>query len=253
MPLGEVNKLKKYLAKARNDAGEDGVYRRRVEFFAKALEFFFDESSNYYDTSSIPTLLALKVGGNPVVDGKLRDNYWQDAKKYSYKNARINIKIPPKNGTTVQAVWTTDGVTFGFRMEEPTPEKIKNSFTKRDQAIYAEDCVEIFLDSEAERSDYIQIVVNSIGTIFDARRGIGSTYNIEGIKAAGFIGKDFWSCEVYIPFKALGQQVKIGTFWFGNFTRSRYAGGDSELQRWNTRGTATNHDFGAFGKIKFIE
>jgi Domain of unknown function (DUF4838) len=253
MPLAEVNKLKKYLAEARKKAGSKGLYRRRVEFFAKALELFFEESNNFYDTSSIPTLLALKVGGNPVIDGQLNGLCWRDAIKYSYKNAKKNIDIPPKNGTTVQAVWSADGVTFGFNMVEPHPGKMKKSFTERDQAVYAEDCIEIFIDPEAKRSDYIQVVVNSIGTIFDGKRGLGSSFNLDGIKAAGFTGKDFWSCEVYIPFKALNLKAKTSMIWYGNFTRSRYVGKAFELQRWNTRGTATNHDFGAFGIIKFVE
>ena len=96
----------------------------------------------------------------------------------------------PVNGTTVQAVWTDTGVTFGFKLAEPEMDKLKAKCTRHDQDVYGDDCVEMFLDISGERRKYYQIVANALGTIYDGTAE-GYDWNAAGTKADGVERKGF--------------------------------------------------------------
>lgn len=259
MPRANTLELKALLAEARKLAGDDNVTQRRVDFFGNALDLFFAESDRYHDGAGLPLLSILKVGDDPTIDGKLDEPCWKDAETQHFMNA-IDQKNPtpaPEYATAVQAVWTDSGVTFGFSMMEPNMDKLRANFTIRDQAVYAEDAIEIFLDVEGGRQQYHHIVSNALGTIYDGTSDMGAKWNGEGIKAVGQRHKDRWTLEVFIPYAALTKEVrpKTGTVWFGNLTRTLKAGQSKEwvLQRWSTLFRGSNHDFNAFGRMRFVE
>ena len=153
----------------------------------------------------------------------------------------------------MQAVWTERGVTFGFKLLEPEPDKIRAVSTVHDQSVFGDDCIEIFLDVTGERRRYYQVVANVLGTIYDGTAD-GAEWNAAGAKAVAARGPDFWSLEVYVPFTDFPERpdVRIGSAWYANFTRSRFVKG-WELQRWSTLGKPSNHDFTAFGRLRFVE
>ena len=254
MPRKETLQLKKLLADARSLAAPGTVERRRVDYFGTALEKFIVESNRYHEGGGLAEMKILKVGANPLLDGKLDDACWRDAEKYPFKMAMDQKNPVPANGTTVQAVWTDKGVTFGLRLTEAEMDKIKAKCTARDSDVYSDDSVELFLDVTGERSGYAQLVVNSLGTVFD-RSSEAEDWNAEGITAVAAKDKDAWSLEVYVPFSAFKNcpPIKIGSIWYGNFTRSRMAGKVAELQRWNTLFEPSNLSFNAFGKLRFVE
>lgn len=254
MPRPEALKLKDLLAKARALVPEGTVYRRRVDLCGKAIEVFLKESDNYWEGGkNLPTLTVLKVGGNPKLDGQLDDPCWKDAVAQPFKMAYDKVNTVPTNGTTVQAVWTDTGVTFGFKLTEPEVDKIKATCTRHDQDVYGDDCIELFLDVSGQRKRYYQVVANSLGTIYDGTAE-GGEWNATGAKAVACKGKDFWSLEVFVPFSDFPEklQVKVGAVWYANFMRSRYRE-KMEIQRWSTLYRPSNHDFSAFGKVRFVE
>lgn len=255
MPRAEALKLRGWLAEARTLAPEGTVYKRRVDFFGQAVEVFLKESETYHEGGKdLPSLPVLKVGGNPKLDGKLDDPCWKEATAQSFKMS-LDAKAPDADkGTTVQAVWTDQGVTFGFKLLEPEIDKIRTSFTQHDQDVYFDDCMEIFLDVEGKREKYYQIISNSLGAIYDGTAA-GKDWNTVDTKAAAFREKDFWSLEVFVPFSDFPEkpQVKIGSVWYGNFCRSRYTPTTQQIQRWSTLKRYSNLDFSAFGKLRFVE
>ena len=254
MPRKKALELKELLKKARSLVAEGTVYRRRVDLFGKAIEIFLKESDNYHEGGkNVPSLTILKVGGNPKLDGQLDDLCWQDTVTQSFKMAYDKVNTVPRNGTTIQAVWTDTGVTFGFKLTEPEVDKIKATCTKHDQAVYGDDSIELFLDVSGKRRKYYQIVVNSLGTIYDGTAE-GKDWNAINIKAATHKGKDFWSLEVFVPFSDFLDipKVKIGSVWYANFMRERYRK-KWELQRWSTLYGKSNLNFSAFGKLRFVE
>ncbi len=256
MPKKEVSRLKELLAQAQKSAGENNQIRRRVDFIGNALTIFFAESDRYHSGVGVPELAMLKVGGNPLIDGKLDEPCWRDAQKQTLKKAFDTQAdpVPGKTSSYVQAVWTPDGVTFGLTFEEPNMGNLVANATVRNQNnIWWEDCAELFLDVAGKRSAYEQLIVNSLGTLWDGGK------NIEGLKAGVNKGSDRWTVELYVPIAGLqkytADMVKpaVGAVWYGNFVRNQPQDGKPNYQRWNSLGRPNHSDFAAFGRLRFVE
>jgi len=154
------------------------------------------------------------------------------------------------------AVWTLDGVTFGFRLAEPTPERLKRAVRGRDDSLaWWDDNVELFLDVLGTREDYYQPIVNANAAVLDGK-GRDASWTCKGLKAAAHVGEDFWSLEAYVPYAAFERLRRPGTGvqWWGNFTRHRVCDKNPrEYQRLNTTYEPGSHNMMAFGPIRFVE
>ena len=131
--------------------------------------------------------------------------------------------------------------------------KIVAKRTVRDQDVFMDDAIEMFLDVEGKRSSYCQVVVNSLGAVYDGH-GVDGDWNASGIRTGAVKGMDSWALEVYLPFADVGRNgaVKTGVTWYADFMRNRMHAG-WQFQRWSTLGRPSHHDFAAFGKLKFVE
>jgi hypothetical protein len=255
MPRAEALKLRDWLAQARQLAPADTVARRRVDYFGRSLELFLRESDAYHEGGKdLPSLAVLKTSGLPTVDGRLDDPCWRDAAAQPFTMALTGTAPDAGTGTTVQAVWTDEGVVFGFKLLEPAIAAIRATRTQHDQDVFWDDCIELFLDVDGRREKYCQIVTNSRGVLYDGTAN-GGDWNAAGARAAAHKDRDFWSLEVFVPYADFPgtPHVKVGTVWYANFCRSRFAGGGHELQRWSTLKRPSNLDFSAFGKLRFVE
>jgi hypothetical protein len=255
MPRAEALKLRIWLAEARSLAPLGTVYRRRVDYSGRAIEIFLKESDTYHEGGKdLPTLTVLKTGGTPKLDGKLDDPCWKDATAHPFKMARDGKEPDADKATTVQAVWTEQGVIFGFKLLEPEINSLRATRSQHDQDVFGDDCIELFLDVEGRREKYHQIVVNSRGAVYDGTAN-GAEWDSAGIRVGAFKDGDYWSLEIYVPFADFQgmPQVKTGGIWYANFCRSRLAGKAFQLQRWSTLNRPSNHDFSAFGKLRFVE
>ena len=110
-------------------------------------------------------------------------------------------------------------------------------FRVRDENVYMDDCVEIFFDVNLDRRSFHQIVVNSIGTIFDIyesgeRDGDEETLQWNGDhRVAVRVEPTFWILEMEVPFRSLEVEVKRGDMWGFNAARVRIAHG-GEFDQW---------------------
>jgi hypothetical protein len=267
MPRKEALQLRDWIAEARSLAPEGSVERRRVEFFGQALDLFLKESDNYHTGAGLPTLMVLKVGANPTIDGTLDDACWPNAERQAFQRARPADPEPVagKTDTTVQAVWTATGISFAFKLMETDPSKLAALIKGRDQpGIWWEDSIEIFLDPEGQRGKYYQLIANAGGGFYDTC-STDEAFNASGIRIAASREKDFWVLEVFVPFADFQPVIQpvIGSIWYANFIRdippreSRLAVGvdgyEMVYQRWSTYGKPSHLDFSAFGKLRFVE
>ncbi len=266
-PRADVQRMEGLLAEAFAAAKADPLVTKRLEYVAGPLRAFFKQSEEHASGTGLKTLQLLQAAEDPVVDGKLDDPAWQGVEALPFVMATKKDQPQPQFPTTVQAVWTRRGVTFGFRMTEPEPEKLMRDIgaATRDAAlIWWNDNVELFLDVTGEQTDYYQIIVNANGSIADFH-GKDASWDGAGLRTAVFVGADFWSLEVYVPYDAF-PEVKgpaTGASWTGNFTRHRVTqagtiggGGPAsvrEYQRFNTRYAGPSNDQNAFGRLPFIE
>ena len=259
-PPALVRQMDALLAQARREVGGDDLARQRLEYTAGPLDVFLKESRQYHDGTGRTPVLALKVGDDPKVDGRLDDDVWQRAAPAGFRRALDREHPDPTYPTTVQAVWTTRGVTLGFRMADADPGKLVMVRKAHDDAsLWWDDNVELFLDPAGQRAGFYQWIVSAAGTTYDGSFAQGGQWNPEGVRAASYVGKEFWSCEIFIPYGVFrGEGIAAhpaqlsGKTWYGNFTRHRVSA-PAEMQRLNTTFEGSNHNMVAFGPIRFVE
>ncbi len=149
-------------------------------------------------TAEIPLI------STPLLDGKLDDSGWKEA----WHGELIELKSGkrPANPTHVWLGRDREYLYIAFECFETDVDSIRKQFThgeERDNAIFTDDCVEIFLDpfGAGGRNSY-HFAVNSSGVVYDALAG-DATYDSH-LKAVSRIGSDRWIAEVAIPFSDLG-------------------------------------------------
>ena len=257
-PRRDVERMEELLAGARELAAGDELVTKRLAYYSAPLEAFFAESKQYVEGTGLKALVVVQAAEDPVVDGALDEPSWSSAQPVSFVRARDREQSQPSYPTTLRAVWTRRGVTFGFHMVEPEPGSLKRDIGpgSRDAALmWWNDNVEIFLDVAGRRSGYYQFIVNANGAFFDGK-GTDTSWDAQGVKAAATLGADSWSMEVFIPFATFEDALAPGTGvqWYGNFTRHRVTDGTArEYQRLNTTFAGPSNDQNAFGPIRFVE
>jgi hypothetical protein len=270
-PPATIDTMRQLFAKAQMEAKADALATARLDYyFAGGLKDFFTEAEAMSGKGLKP-LLVQKVGENPVVDGKLDDPAWNRAAPVSFVQATGEQQgQPAKYPTTVQAVWTPDGVTFGFRLSEPTPELLETVNGGHDNGgIWWDDCVELFLDVTGKREGHFyQFIINPECNTYDAKDG-DTSWECREVGIKTFRGPDLWSMEVFVPYAAFPEALKsvpmTNTVWAGNFTRHRVAdrgqkstkpqqeGSVREYQRMNTLGSPVSANQADFAEIRFVE
>lgn len=165
---------------------------------------------------------------------------------------------PPVEGTQVRACWSKLGFHVRFECEDS---EVISDYTKRDEPLYEQDVVELFLDEEGTGNQYLEIEVSPYNVVFDA--------NIRNDLQGGIVIDSAWDCDglvttvsqpvngttvydIQIPMHNFRMPIEQNTSWMANFYRidGRLNGG-REYQAWNSTGVVNYHVPGRFGKIIF--
>ena len=179
---------------------------------------------------------------------------------------RATDAAAPRLSTSVAAWHDAESLTLLFSC---TDDHIHATFHQRDQPLYEQDVVEVFLAPDG-LTRYFEIEVSPNGTIFDAvidsPDGVRETmhadrrWNCEGlfvavrkvVESSGAISLD---TAIRIPFPSLGRsQPAAGETWRGNFFRvDRHPEEGDEYSAWQPtrRSPADFHIAAAFGVLRF--
>jgi len=153
--------------------------------------------------------VAAKLQGKLVIDGKIDEKAWDKAPLQTGFETLLGTgerkPIPPEKQTSFRVLYDDENLYFGIRCNEPNPSKLVVEAARvHDAAMWADDDVELFFDPVGDRDQYYQLTVNSEGTQVDLYMIEGGNTGKAGWssewKTATFIGKDFWSVEIAIPF-----------------------------------------------------
>jgi len=257
-PREDVLRIKALLEQALREAQGDNLATCRINYYAPALQAFFDESTLLVEGTGIKPLNVYQVAEDPTIDGRLDDATWADVEPVHFIKADKG-KSDPEFPTELKAVWSRRGITFGFRMVEPDVANLKRDIggESRDASlIWWNDNVEIFVDPSGERRGYYQFIVNPNGALYDSVGREDTGWDAPNVKAAGHVGDGFWSVEVFVPYDSF-EDVKLpgtGIEWYGNFTRHRVTDRKHrEYQGFNVTTGAPSHNQNAFGPFRFIE
>jgi len=154
----------------------------------------------------------------PVLDGKIEDAVWNTAPeaKGFFILGKTNAAV--ERPTSFRAGWTTNALYLAVKCIEPTPEKLVANQAD-DGKVWWDDSIELFVLPEPDKSKiYYQLVVNSRGCRWN---GVGSDrHELMRWEAKSFIGKDYWSLEIKIPFETIRQIPCDGKLWKFNLARN---------------------------------
>lgn len=175
--------------------------------------------------------------GRVAVDGVLDDETWTAAPEL------VGFTLLGGDGdATVQTVarvaWDDEGLYVAVECAEPHPEHLVAQYHDRDDPVWFDDCVEVFVSPHRTGTPYFQFVVNCLGTCFDSA-GVNHGWNGEW-EATARIAKDHWTAELAIPWEAFPTAApKEGDVWRINICRERQSGPQgskksAELSSWST-------------------
>jgi hypothetical protein len=167
------------------------------------------------------------------VDGKLDDAVW--AKALPFPDFRLNLDgSPAPYKTEVRALYDDTFLYFSFRCRD---DNIWATFKTRDQHLWDEEVVEVFLQADPHQASYIELEVNPLGTmldiyLLDIRKPLHyESWNSQklkwGVQVSGTIdgntGDREWTCEIAVPLEdvvtAKNLPPKAGDRWRMNLYR----------------------------------
>jgi len=168
----------------------------------------------------------VRVGRGPRIDGKLDDAVWANAARLVDFHLLGRDRAP---SSKTEGSLLTDGqwLYIGVRCEEAAPEELHNKIKRRDDAVNADDSIEIFLDPGTKGARYVHLKLN-VGNVqadqlvtngardtdWDAswRSGVYLDPDVMGSKG--------WTVEVAFPLYLLRRMAR-SPVWRLNLCRNK--------------------------------
>ncbi len=183
------------------------------------------------DMLPVPLATAGVTDAPPTIDGSLDDACWE--------SAAVLVSFVELDGsalyhlqTEARVCWDAERLYVGVRCAEPNVKAIKTQMKQRDDPVWRDDCVELFIDTNHDRSSYYHFAVNAIGTVWDEQRPGSADWDAD-VQAAGARGEDEWTAEISIALADLGG-AQPGDLWGFNIGRERYAAGlRADISAWS--------------------
>ncbi len=160
--------------------------------------------------------------GAPQLDGRCEEPFWADLPVLRVQHDKDHGRVYAE-GADAKVAITAEALYLSVRCEEPEMDKIKDSGVGPNQAVWDENCIDLFLDPAGDGKLYYQLVFNSLGTYraFSYVDRKGAPWPVEPqITVAR--EQDSWSAEIRIPLSALalGDDIR-GDIWGFNICRAR--------------------------------
>lgn len=172
----------------------------------------------------------------------------------------------PRLGTRVRAAWNDWGVYYRFECED---DYILSTMTQRDDPIYEQDVVEVFMSVDGDLTRYFEFEFSPTGVLFDAKivndlsDPKGASIQVDtawdSAELASSVSEDLANrrvvYEIAIPAADLlnGKSIQPGDEWRTNLYRiDRSPNGDrDEYTAWSPTGIVRFHIPRRFGTFVF--
>lgn len=205
-----------------------------------------------------------------VIDGIASERAWNAAPKTEPWRDPRDGTTSDAQPTTAQLLWSEEGLYLFIKAQD---EHIWSTLHRRDQHLWEEEVIEVFLDPKRTAKNYVEIQVNPLNTVFDALFPSADERNIERAKAHNLSGlrtavslqgtlndptdrDGHWTVEMFIPFADLpdlerderGRPAPMGLNLY------RYDRPDNDTVHttaWSPVGAGTFHRPERFGVIRW--
>ena len=213
--------------------------------------------------------LVKRVAGRINIDGRLEEVDWAACEQI--RLAGYNEGVSVKQQTTARMLWDDSYLYISWHCEDT---QIWSTLTARDDTLYEQEVVEVFINPDGDREAYLELEVNPLGTLWDGfvlkrdsaligilawnsfelRRGV----NLEGAVNDPSDTDKSWSVELAVPLKELvtapNTPPKDGDRWRLNLYRIDLPQRNKELadySAWSPVSGESYHDPDRFGEIEF--
>lgn len=215
--------------------------------------------------SRAPVYEAARVSRPPRVDGRLDDAAWAGASAVELVNNADGSA--PRTKTEARVLYDEEFLYFAFRAED---ENVWATMRRRDQKLWEEEVVEVFLQADAAEPSYIELEVNPLGTmldiyLLDVRRPLlYESWNSARLKWAvrvegtvdGRSGDRGWTCEIAFPLEDVATAPRlpprVGDRWRLNLYRMEVRPAPA-LLAWSPTGKDDFHLPQMFGWLQFTD
>lgn len=193
------------------------------------------------------------------------------AEEGAWKTAQPIRWGPAAYATRFRALWSREGLYIRFDSDDPQP---WHTMTKRDEHLWDEEVVEIFLDLDGSGRNYAEIEISPANVICDVRMVRASpdklsdlSWNHEGLESRVKPYQGGWTATAFLPWagfrslspEAAKQQLPpaAGTAWRFNVFRIERPGGPKEPAKdgvfaaWSPTGQPSFHAPAAFREFRF--
>ncbi len=213
-----------------------------------------------------PEYICLHTDGPITVDGRLAESAWEHAVAVDLlEDGAADV---PRQRTTVRALWDEWYLYVSFVCQDSD---IWGITTERDQDIYNQEVVEVFLDADRDGVGYVEIEVSPLNAVLDLfmllrderRKGLWG-WDSEELRTAVVVDGDAtrrgtpdrsWTAEIAIPFEDLVTAPNIpprpGDIWYANFHRIDRADDGDEYSAWSPTLRHNYHTPERFGRLVF--
>ena len=216
-----------------------------------------------------PTLKSVLAEEKIIIDGKLTEAIYRKAPNIYLKNSINKARIEDLNyETTAQVFHDKTHLYIAFSCGD---RDIHSSFSKRDEHLWKEEAVEVFIDTDDEANNYVEIEVSPKNILYDSyivdpvNIDVDATkkFDLKQIKTAvsvdGTVNKrndqdKRWTVEIAIPLTELiddYQYDKLADYkWKINFYRINQDASELKYMSWSpTEGSF--HKPERFGTLLF--
>lgn len=194
--------------------------------------------------------------------------YIDDVSRMQWEEAQVGYlgdvvsADAPRLETRFRACWTADSLYIRYECED---DHVVSTMTRRDDSLYEEDVVEVFLDPFGGGTTYYEFEVSPRGVLFDAlihnkldgNKEVDTSWIAEGFQATVTEGADGWRMyEVRIPFADLDEAgvPHSGTVWHWNVFRiDDDRDGVRHYSAWSPTGIVNFHVPQQFGELVFVK
>ena len=147
----------------------------------------------------------VKLAERPTLDGKLDDACWKKATRLT----GFTQKGRPVAGETHAMVFCDDAALYvGVHCQEPLVKEMRRRHTRHDAPVWADDCIELFIDADLDRQSYVHLLANAVDGRADGFHAqpkafkVGMLFDLDWTSKA-FVGSGYWSVEFRVPFHSL--------------------------------------------------
>jgi len=196
------------------------------------------------------------------VDGVLNESTWALASRVGEIRRIDNPSQRPSFPSEATVAWDEDNLYVAFACTDGAPAPL---FRKRDDPLWEDEAIQVFLDPGDDGRNYVELAVNAHNVVADrlvpdasSLASANLAWNVAGLKTAVQRHRAGWVVEAAIPWTALAAAglsaaPKPGDQWRAALFRIKQASGGVEQTAWSPpRAERGVHDTERFGLFLFM-